>query len=457
MNVADSQTLAGCLESSGYRSTEEEDDADLIIVNTCSVREKAEERAFGRLGDLKRLKRNRQDLNIVVVGCMAQRLGSRIIDRIPHVDLVLGTDRMFDLPEILAQKASIPEVHTAFGHENIDDAPAIRDTPFSAYLTITRGCNNYCTFCIVPFVRGREKYHPADHLVRQAAELAADGVIELTLLGQNVNSYRDGKVDFPGLIKRIADETDIQRIRYTSPHPKDLSLRLIELHASEPKVMPHVHLPLQSGSDRILQKMARPYLYRHFRNIVRKLREATPHIAITTDVIVGFPTETEEDFQLTIDAFEETQFDSAFMFHYSVREGTRAWKEIEDDIPYELKIERLERLMELQKKISYHKNQSELGKIHDTLVDGFSRRDRSILKGKTPGGKTVLFAGDESLIGAITPVKVSQADSWTLHGSCYQGRAGYRPLGSFQPEVTAITNGSTTDIKSSVKEALGEG
>ncbi len=457
MNVADSQTLAGCLEKSGYQATEDEDIANLIIVNTCSVREKAEERAFGRLGDLKRLKKKGHNLNIAVVGCMAQRLGARIIDRIPHVDLVLGTDRMFDLPEILEQKESIPEIHTEFGHENIDDAPAIRDTPFSAYLTITRGCNNYCTFCIVPFVRGREKHHPADHLVAQAAELASDGVIELTLLGQNVNSYRDGKVDFPGLMQRIANETDIQRIRYTSPHPKDLSLRLIELHANEPKVMPHVHLPLQSGSDRILQKMARPYLYGHYRNMVKKLRAATPHIAITTDVIVGFPTETELDFQMTLDAFEETQFDSAFMFHYSVREGTRAWKEIEDDIPYELKIERLERLIELQKKISYHKNQSTLGKIQDTLVDGFSRRDNSILKGKTPGGKTALFAGDEKLIGSVVPVKISQADSWTLHGSVYRGSEGYRPIGFFKPEIPDSVAESTVGIPPALRKALGRG
>ncbi len=466
MNVADSQTLAGCLEDSGFTATEEEEQAELIIVNTCSVREKAEERAFGRLGDLRRLKKDGRKLNIVVVGCMAQRLGARIIERIPHVDLVLGTDRMFDLPEILAHKDTVPEVHTAFGHENLDDAPAIRDTPFSAYLTITRGCNNYCTFCIVPFVRGREKYHPTEHLVRQASELAADGVIELTLLGQNVNSYRDGEVDFPGLIKRIADETDIQRIRYTSPHPKDLSIRLIELHANEPKVMPHVHLPIQSGSDRILQKMARPYLYRHYRNIVKKLREATPHIAISTDAIVGFPTETEADFQMTLDAFEESQFDSAFMFHYSEREGTRAHKEIKDDIPRELKIERLERLIAMQKKISYNKNQFELGKIQDTLVDGFSRRDRSVLKGKTPGGKTALFAGDESLIGKVIQVKISQADSWTLHGSVYNGRDGYRPLGFFQPEVGSTSvkvdskvpssRVSSNAISSSIREALGE-
>lgn len=435
MNVADSQTLAGTLERSGFQSTDVEEAADLIIVNTCSVRDKAEERALGRLNDLRRLKQDKPGLNIAVVGCMAQRMGERILERAPHVDMVLGTDRMFDLPDILAQKAATPEIHTRFGHENLDDAPPVRDTPYTAYLTITRGCNNFCTFCIVPYVRGKERHHDVAHLVRESQKLAEEGVVELTLLGQNVNSYRFGSVDFPGLIQRIAAETDIQRIRYTSPHPKDLTLKLIETHAGEPKLMPHIHLPLQSGSDRVLYKMARPYNFRHYRNMVRKLREAAPHIAISTDVIVGFPTETEEDFKQTLAAFEEIQFDSAFMFHYSVREGTRADKEIPEDVPYELKIERLERLIELQKRISYTKNQLELGRVQETLVDGFSRRDKKRLKGKTPGGKTILFDGPESLIGSVTDVQVKEADSWTLHGERYQRGGGYRPLGLYRPET----------------------
>ncbi|MFQ5606600.1 MAG: tRNA (N6-isopentenyl adenosine(37)-C2)-methylthiotransferase MiaB [Candidatus Zixiibacteriota bacterium] len=431
MNVADSETLAGVLSKSGYEHTSNEDAADLIIVNTCSVRQKAEERAIGRINDLRRLKRARRSLNIAVVGCMAQRMKERLLERVPHVDLILGPDRMFDLPEILRQKGHTPEAHTAFGHENIDDAPPKRESPYSAYLTITRGCNNFCAFCIVPYVRGRERYHPVEFLVSAARRLADDGVVELTLLGQNVNSYRDGKVDFAGLIRRIARETDIRRIRYTSPHPKDLTLRLIETHAEEPKLMPHMHLPLQSGSDRALYKMARPYLYRHFRNMVHKLRQACPNIAVTTDAIVGFPTETEEDFRKTLAAFEEIQFDSAFMFHYSEREGTLAARELPDDVPFETKIERLERLIELQKRISYCKNQAEVGRSHEVLVDGFSRRDASILKGKTPNGKTALFSGDGALIGAVRTVRVREADSWTLHAELYQPREGYRPLGLF--------------------------
>ncbi len=447
MNVADSESLAGVLSKAGYQPSASEDDSDLIIVNTCAVREKAEERAIGRINDLRRLKKIRPDMNIAVVGCMAQRMGERLLERAPHVDLILGPDRMFDLPEILSQKTHVPEIHTAFGHENLDDVTPVRDTPFSAYLTITRGCNNYCTFCIVPFVRGRERYHDSDQLTLQAQELAADGVIELTLLGQNVNSYRDGALDFPGLIRRIAAETDIKRIRYTSPHPKDLTLRLIQTHAEEPKLMPHMHLPLQSGSDRVLYKMARPYLYKHYRNMVKKLREAVPHIALTTDVIVGFPTETEQDFQKTLEAFEEIQFDSAFMFHYSERDGTRAASELGDDVPYEVKIERLERLIELQKKISYVKNQSELGRRHDTLVDGHSRRDQSILKGKTPGGKTALFAGDSSLIGKIVTLQIRQADSWTLHAERYKKQNGYRPLGLFRPQSGAESIDAKSDDK----------
>ena len=433
MNVADSETLSGVLNRNGYKVCQSEAQADLIIVNTCSVREKAEERAIGRLAGLKPLKVKNPDLNIAVVGCMAQRLGERILKRVPHVDIVLGTDRMFDLPDILAEKSEIPEVHTRFGHEHIDDAPPVRTEPFSAYLTITRGCNNFCAFCIVPYVRGREVYHPANYLVEQARKLALDGVWELTLLGQNVNSYRDGKCDFSELILRIAAETDIQRIRYTSPHPKDLSLKLIEVHANEAKVMPHIHLPIQSGSDRILEKMSRCYRMNHYRNMVRKLRERCPEIALTTDVIVGFPSETEDDFQRTLDAFREIQYDSAFMFRYSEREGTRAAKEFPDDLPEETKIERLTRLIDLQKGISYSKNQGEIGKSRAVLVDGFSRRDKSVVKGKTPHGKTALFRGDESLIGSVVNIQIKQADSWTLHGEMINFESSYRPIGLFKP------------------------
>ncbi len=437
MNEADSQSLAGILQGAGYFSTDHEDDADLIIVNTCSVREKAEERAMGRIQELRRVKKERGDVTIAVVGCMAQRLGERILSRAPHVDVILGTDRMFDIADILSRKSHVPAVHTAWGYDAIDVAPPVRENPFSAYLTITRGCNNYCTFCIVPFVRGREKYYPAESLIDEARKLASDGVIELTLLGQNVNSYRDGDNDFATLASRIAAETDIARIRYTSPHPKDLSLRLIEAHATVPKLMPHVHLPIQSGSDRVLEKMARSYRYRHYRNIVRKLRDRVPHIALTTDVIVGFPGETEDDFQLTLAAFEEMQFDAAFMFHYSVREGTRAQREMVEDVPQELKLERLARLIEAQKLISYRKNQSEIGRLHETLVSGRSRRNESILCGKTANGKTILFAGRSDLIGKIVTVRASEADAWTLHGEVWTRSKGYKPLGSFRPQTSA--------------------
>ena len=435
MNVADSQALAGILNTAGFASTDTEDNADLIIVNTCSVREKAEERALGRINDLAHLKRQNRGLVIAVVGCMAQRLGDRILERAPHVDMVLGTDRMFEIADVLAQKDHTPAIHTAWGYDAIDLAPPVRETPFSAYLTITRGCNNYCTFCIVPYVRGRERHYGADELIRESQKLAEDGVIELTLLGQNVNSYRDGELDFAGLVTRIANETAIARVRYTSPHPKDLSLKLIEAHATLPKLMPHVHLPIQSGSDRVLEKMARTYRYRHYRNMVNKLRERVPQVALTTDVIVGFPTETEDDFQRTLDAFEETQFDSAFMFHYSEREGTRAHRELVDDVPHELKIERLTRLIELQKRISYGKNQLEVGRPQKVLVDGHSRRSQQVLKGKTEGGKTALFPGEDSMIGSITKVKITQADSWTLHGELWHGSMGYRPIGAFRPQA----------------------
>lgn len=451
MNVADSEALSGILLRQGFSQTDEPDSAELVIVNTCSVRDKAEERAFGRLAELRRLKVNRPEVVIALVGCMAQRLGERVFERAPHVDLVLGTDRLFDLPDILAERGHVPEAHTAFGETNEIDVTPVRQNPFSAYLTITRGCNNYCTFCIVPYVRGPERHYSSDNLVREAQVLAEDGVVELTLLGQNVNSYKSDGVDFAGLLSRIAGETDIQRLRYTSPHPKDLSVRLIDLHANEKKLMPHMHLPLQSGSDPVLERMARPYRYRHFRNMVLKLREASPEIALTTDVIVGFPGETEEDFQLTLAAFEESSFDSAFMFHYSQREGTRAAKEMDDNVPREVKIERLQRLIELQKNISYQKNQAELGKVRSVLVDGFSRRDKKILKGKTPQGKTVLFAEEESQIGQVIEVRIKAADSWTLHGERYNRQSGYRPLGVFPQSAPAQAAGAGSNSAGGIR------
>jgi tRNA-2-methylthio-N6-dimethylallyladenosine synthase len=415
MNMADSGLLAAFLNGRGYRPVESEEDADLIVLNTCSVRKKAETRVFGRLSELAGLKRKESHKKIAVVGCMAQRLGDKIIRQAPYVDIVLGTDRLFDLPRYVENGTAIPAVHTEFGYEDIEELIPVRDNRYSAFVTISRGCDNYCSYCVVPYVRGEERSYSVSKILSQVDALVEDGVLEITLLGQNVNSYRDGEADFPRLLDRIARETDIRRIRFMTSHPKDMSDRLIEMIEHEPKMMPHVHLPLQSGSDRILKMMGRAYTFSHYFSLTEKLRAAIPDISLTTDLIVGFPSETDEEYRMTLDAVRAVRFDSAFMFRYSIREGTAAAK-FDDDVPEKEKIARLVDLINLQKEVAFEKNQSEVGKMRSVLVDGFSRKSNNVLKGKTGGNKTMLFEGSESLIGKIQNIRVTSADSWTLHG-----------------------------------------
>ncbi|UCD18388.1 MAG: MiaB/RimO family radical SAM methylthiotransferase, partial [Candidatus Zixiibacteriota bacterium] len=276
MNLADSGLLAAILNAHGYRSVEDEREADLVILNTCSVRQRAEERVFGRLGELSALKRRDGGKRIAVVGCMAQRLGRAIPERAPYVDFVLGTDRLYDLPKYLAETEIAPTIYTDFGYEHIDMIIPKRDSKYSAFVTISRGCDNYCSYCVVPYVRGRERSYPADQIIRQVQSYVEDGVLEVTLLGQNVNSYRGNGHDFADLLKMIASKTGVRRIRFMTSHPKDLSDKLIETMASESKMMAHFHLPLQSGSDRILKKMGRVYSFDHYYSRVQKLRKAIP-------------------------------------------------------------------------------------------------------------------------------------------------------------------------------------
>ncbi len=415
MNLADSGSLSALMNISGYEAIESEEEADIIIINTCSVREKAEERVFGRLGDLSRIKKDNGHKKIVVVGCMAQRLAGKILERAPYVDIILGTDQMFALPSLLNSDSHAPQVRTELGFEEYNDITPNRDYKYSAFVTIMRGCNNFCTYCIVPYVRGRERSYSVAKIINQTNGFVADGVKEITLLGQNVNSYDDEGYRFPYLLKRLADDTDIKRIRFMTSHPKDLSEQLIEVLATEPKLMPHIHLPLQSGSDPILKRMNRVYTYSHYLELTEKLRKSIPNISITTDLIVGFPSETEKDFEKTLEAAKTINFDSAFMFRYSVRAGTAAARFI-DDVPESEKIKRLNKLIEVQKKISFEKNQSEIGKVQSVLVNGYSKRGEEYLKGKTGGAKTILFPGNADIIGDECYVNVTSADSWTLHG-----------------------------------------
>ena len=415
MNLADSSTLVASLTTRGYRRVPDEADADLIILNTCSVRDKAEQRVYGRLGDLQRFKKERPGLRIAVVGCMAQRLGNRLLKDAPQVDYVLGTDRMFELPDVIEGREGTSPVMTAFGHENIDFIEAVQENSYSGFVTISRGCDNFCSYCIVPYVRGREVSHSVDHILGNVRKMVDAGVVEVMLLGQNVNSYNYGDTDFPGLLRTVARETDVRRIRFMTSHPKDLSDDLIEVLASEAKLMPHIHLPLQSGSDAVLRRMGRIYGRKQYQKIVDSIRAHLDYVSITTDLIVGFPGEKPEDYEMTLDAVRDIQFDAAFMFRYSVRPGTKA-ERLDDDVPEEEKIDRLNKLIDLQQSISYQRNQREVGQVRHSLVEGYSRRSRSVARARTEGNKTILFECDDPRPGAVLPLVVESADAFTLHG-----------------------------------------
>ncbi len=416
MNLADSSTLASTMVTRGYRRVSTEQEADLLIFNTCSVREKAEDRVFGRLGEIYKYKRRKPHLKVAVVGCMAQRLADKIIERVPHVDFVLGTDRLFELPDVLEGIEGTSEVMTAFGHENLDMIAPTKETPYSGFITISRGCNNFCTYCIVPYVRGKEVGHSDDYIVDSVKKMVDEGVVEVTLLGQNVNSYRYNDVDFPTLLKRVASETGIPRLRFMTSHPKDLSRELVDVMAEEPRLMRHIHLPIQSGNNRVLQKMGRIYTIEHYMSIVEYIRKKLDYVSLTTDLIVGFPTETEKEYEETLEAVKKARYDTAFMFRYSVRPGTTAAK-FEDDVPEKDKIRRLNKLIKLQQGISYEQNLRELNRVQPSMVEGYSRKSNEQLRARTEGNKTVIFkVGRDIKPGTILPIRVTATDAFTLHG-----------------------------------------
>lgn len=416
MNLADSSTLVATMINRGYRRVADEAEADLLVLNTCSVRDKAEQRVLGRLGEIKRLKRLRPNVRVAVVGCMAQRLGDSLLDEKAGADIVMGTDRLFELPDVIENLEMSAPAQTAFGHEDMDDIKPVKETAFSSFVTISRGCDNYCSYCIVPHVRGKERAHSADQIVASIVSLVDEGVVEITLLGQNVNSYRHESTNFPDLLERIVNETDVPRLRFMTSHPKDLSDRLIDVMAREPRLMPHVHLPLQSGADRVLERMGRGYTVEKYMGIIDRLRDALSYVAVTTDLIVGFPSETEEEFEETLAAVRRVEYDAAFMFRYSVRPGTEA-ADFDDDVPEEDKIRRLNKLIEIQQQIGHKRNQREVGEVRYSLVEGASRRDAAVLRARTEGNKTVLFEAEGVEPGNVIPIRITSADAFTLHGS----------------------------------------
>lgn len=416
MNEYDSKMIRSMLEASGHTPVGGPSNADVVIVNTCSVRERAEKRVLGRLGQLRGLMEH--DAVLGVIGCVAQRLGDRLMRSARGVQFVVGTDRYDRLPEIIAEaKHGRRTIDTG-----VDPAQSYGETPeptrasLTEFVSVMRGCDNFCSYCVVPYVRGRERSRRADEIVEETRALVRLGTRDVTLIGQNVDSYRDGSTDFAGLLERVHGIAGLDRIRFATSHPKDLSARLVECVATLDRVCEHIHLPVQAGSDRILDAMNRSYGRSEYLDLVGRIRDAVPGVALTTDVIVGFPGEADDDFASTLSLMEEVRFDSAFMFRYSVREGTRA-AELPDDVPDETKIARLERVIALQRRITEEINGSLVGSVEEVLVEGPSENCPARLFGKTRTAKAVVLPGGPKLKGTLIPVEITAATAWTLHGS----------------------------------------
>lgn len=421
MNVADSELVASILNDSGFQITAIAEEADIILLNTCAVREHAEERVIGRISQLNGLRAHRPNLTLGILGCMAQHLSKSLPDRAPFVDLVMGPDAYRRLPEILAQSSNDALLDVRLDRsENYIGVDPVRKTGTNAWVTIIRGCDKFCTFCIVPYVRGRERSIAAPEIVHQVERIAAEGFKEVTLLGQTVNSYREGETDFADLLRLVSAVDGIERVRFTSPYPVDFNDRVIEAMAELDAVCPSLHLPVQSGSDPQLAAMRRGYNIGEYRELVKKMRRAIPDIALTTDIIAGFCGETEEDFQLTCELMEEIRYDSAFMFKYSPREGTYAHKSMPDDVPEELKGERLQKIIKIQERISGEVNTRAVGQRTQVLVEGISKRrakdGRNRYYGRSPQGKTVVFP-QQATANSLVAIDIDRNTSHTLFGN----------------------------------------
>lgn len=427
MNEWDSEVMAGIVEELGYTRVQRPADADLVLINTCCVRETAENKVWGLLGSLGRLKRRRPGMIIAVTGCMPQQEGvaAEIRRRFPFVDLVLGTHNRHELARLLKRVEAEGPVVEIWPEACCvpEGLPIRRESRIRAWVPIMFGCNNFCTYCVVPYVRGRERSRRPEDIVREVETLAAQGYREVVLLGQNVNSYGKGltpPVTFARLLEMVNGIEGIWRIRYTTSHPRDFDDALIATVARCAKVCENFHLPVQAGSDRILRLMRRGYTREDYLHLVAKIRAAVPEASITTDIMVGFPGETEEDFAATLDLVRRVRFDQAFTFVYNRRPGTPA-ASLPDQVPEEVKSRRIQELIAVQQAISRELNRAEEGKVHEVLVEGPSEYDREKLSGRTRTNKIVVFRGDESLIGQLVPVRITAGHLTFLEGEVEVG------------------------------------
>lgn len=439
MNERDSEAVAAQLRNRGYSIVDDEHSADVVLLNTCAVRDQAEQKAIGKTGHLAKRKRTDPDFILGVMGCMAQNRGEELLERLPDLDLLVGTQKFHRVPEMLdrflaSQKGMGPRPSTIVDlGEEAGSEETIREhtdggRKVSSFVSIMQGCNMHCTFCIVPKTRGAERYRSMDSICEEIEELVAAGTREVTLLGQIVNSYgmrqipyRNGISPFVQLLERVNAIDGLERIRFTSPHPRGFQKDLVEAYGRLEKLMPYVHLPLQSGSDAMLKRMRRPYTRRRFTEIVSQLREVCPDICLSTDIIVGFPGETEEEFEETRSLFGELRFDMAFIFKYSERSGTKA-AEMGDDIPAEVKEMRNKALLEILGRTSLEKNASLVGTVQQVLLEGPARKGEGMFMGRNPGNRKIIMPASQRLVGEIVPVRITSATVTTLSGElCLTG------------------------------------
>ena len=419
MNVADSEVVASVMQMAGYETTENLDEANAVFLNTCSVRDNAEQKIYHRLEALAAIRRKRP-LIIGVLGCMAERAQQDLLEN-HHCDRVAGPDAYLSLSDLIAQvetghKAMNIELSTTETYKDIVPQRIGLGHKIGGFVSIMRGCNNFCHYCIVPYTRGRERSRDVESILKEVRDLRDRGFKEVTLLGQNVNSYKSQDTDFPALLRQVAEEAPEMRVRFTTSHPKDMSDETLKVIAEMPNVCKHIHLPVQSGSDRILKLMNRKYTREWYLDRVAAIRRIIPDCGLSTDIFVGYHSETEEDHQMSLDLMREVGYDSAFMFKYSERPGTYASKHLPDDVPEEEKIRRLNELIALQTEISAQQNKKDEGKNFDVLVEGFSKRSREQLCGRTEQNKMVVFPKAGHHIGETVQVKITGSTSATLLG-----------------------------------------
>ncbi|MDP0488614.1 MAG: tRNA (N6-isopentenyl adenosine(37)-C2)-methylthiotransferase MiaB [Fusobacterium sp. JB021] len=432
MNVNESAKIRKIMEDIGYNITENINESDVVFLNTCTVREGAATQIYGKLGELKQA-RDARGTKIIITGCFAQEQGRKLLQKFPYIDIIMGNQNITKIPEAIEKIEKAQKLKEAgklrdkkLKHvvltEYDDELPPRIDADFdndiTASMTIGYGCNNFCTYCIVPYVRGREKYIPMEQLINQAKEYVKKGYKEIMLLAQNVNSYGKGLSEnetFANLLQGLADIEGDFLIRFISPHPRDFTDDVIDVIAKNPKIARSVHAPLQSGSTKVLKDMNRGYTKEQYLALVKKLKDRIPDVAITTDIIVGFPGETDEEFEDTLDVVRQAKYDTAFMFMYSIRTGTKA-AEMEGQIEDKVKKERLQKLIALQTEISGETSQGYQGKIERVLVEGPSRKNKEMLSSRTSSNKVVLFKGDSSLRGKFVNVKINECRTWTLYG-----------------------------------------